>query len=60
MSQLLHTQFPMASVTVSEIRHLNGNSVPIADTLVHPFYTPTIADDGDEKYKYAEFKVSLK
>lgn len=49
----------MAPVAVSETHHLDGKRVLSENTLVDPFYSPAIADDGDDKYKYAEFKVSL-
>lgn len=26
--------------------------------VFNPFYSPSIGDDGDETYKYAQFKVS--
>lgn len=38
------------------------NPIPVkptvqAEKVFNPFYSPPGADDGDESYKYAEFKV---
>lgn len=28
------------------------------DTVFNPFYSPSISDDGDESYRFAQYKVS--
>jgi sulfonate dioxygenase len=30
-----------------------------ASKVFNPFYSPSIGDDGDASYKYAEFKVRI-
>jgi hypothetical protein len=40
----------MAATTAAKQEQKNGQ-------LINPFYSPSFIDDGDEQYKYAQFKV---
>lgn len=40
----------MAATTAAKREQKNGQ-------LINPFYSPSFIDDGNEQYKYAQYKV---
>ena len=40
----------MAAITAAKPEQKNGQ-------LINPFYSPSFIDDGNEQYKYAQYKV---
>ena len=40
----------MAAITAAKQERKNGH-------LINPFYSPSFTDDGNEQYKFAQYKV---
>jgi hypothetical protein len=40
----------MAAITTAKQERMTGQ-------LINPFYSPSFTDDGNEQYKYAQYKV---
>jgi hypothetical protein len=40
----------MTAITAAKQERKNGH-------LINPFYSPSFTDDGNEEYKYAQYKV---